>query len=1150
MKKRIISLLLAVVLIVSMLPGTIASVAATESTAVLTVEEPWANPGGTVDVNLVIAENPGVLGATLVVSWDENLTLVADASGEAFSHMTYTAPSRYTATGTNFVWFGNEVGKPVDGTVLTLTFEVSESAENNEILPVWVTYMPGDVVDGNDNDVIFSITDGHVRVITYQPGDVNGDARVNSRDLVRLSQYISDGNKTDPEGYNAEVIAEACDVNGDGRVNARDLIRLSQYISDGSQTDPEGYNAALKPAKLPECKHTNMQANAAKEAGCMVEGNNAYWYCDECAKYFSDAEATTEISYADTVIAATGHTIVVDEAVAPSYTQTGLTEGSHCSACGEVIVAQQIVPMLQANYHSVIYRNLQGAESPLITQFAEHEGLAFEDVPDPVRIGYTFLGWYTASEGGAKVDKIEVGTTTNVTVYAHWKKEIYTITYKNAADNDENPIEYSVESNIKLADPKWQGLKFSHWINQNGEIVNTIARGTTGDIELEACWIDIKNYAVPSTGKDPVIVLKPNEEDNVDKNGNPVDMYYIVYEVGTIYNVPMDYISTEYRYDGASEYSQEYSKTLNVGTQSAATATHTVSSSYVQSHTFTNAVENIKEISTTEDEKFTLCPEIEAEGIKIKIFEYENGTSDTEINTRVDHTATEDGYSYGGEVTDEISSTISYYYDVSTTVSETLTLSPDISPAGGYRLAWVSDYKVYAIVVYNAKTGDYGLNIYNSALGTAKRTLYNLLPEYGLDVKIEKYNTLDYELPIMPAEDYTGDASCFAQNIVNASFYIQYDANGGAGKQMPLSVGNADGELTLLKNTYTKTGYHFKGWECTDGTSVQYYTDGATITNPSVNGATLVLKACWEKNTYNIKYNANKPSNASSSVLNVPGNTACTYDTAVTLGSAPSLTGWTFGGWYRDAACTVKVGDAREVKANANLSAELNATVPLYAKWNANTYTVTYNANGGTGTTSKTTHVYDTASSLAANGFSRTGYAFLGWSTSSSAKIHTYEAGQQIKTLATSGTVTLYAVWVKTEFSVSTSGLNKNITNDNNDYVLTISPGMDRETLKAGGYTKLELHFHFKGRGTNPITFNTPRLRIYSYTDTELYNGTHNSFEGAWGAWTWRDVYYTMSMNDVQTDGSFWIKWSTSGGSGSDGWCLDAYTITVTAVKE
>lgn len=321
----------------------------TGSEAVITVEEIWGNPGKTVDLDMVISKNPGILGATITVSWDEDLTLVADASGEAFNHMTYTSPSRYVASGTNFVWFGNEVNEAIDGTILTLTFKVAETAQNNDILPVRVSYTHGDIIDQNDNDVALSVVDGHIRAITYQPGDVTGDGRVNARDLVRLSQYISDGCKTDSEGYNAEVVEDACDVTGDGRVNARDLIKLSQYISDGSQTNPDGYNAVLKPAKMPECQHTNLQETPAKAATCTEEGNIEYWHCDECGKYFSDAKGETELTAEETVLAQTGHTYskswssnesyhwhsaICGHTAILNYEKHDFDENGICSACG------------------------------------------------------------------------------------------------------------------------------------------------------------------------------------------------------------------------------------------------------------------------------------------------------------------------------------------------------------------------------------------------------------------------------------------------------------------------------------------------------------------------------------------------------------------------------------------------------------------------------------------------------------------------------------------------------------------------------------------------------------------------------------------------------------------------------------------------
>lgn len=55
-----------------------------------------------------------------------------------------------------------------------------------------------------------------------------------------------------------------------------------------------------------------------------------------------------EILVAQQIVAPLGHTVVIDPAVAPTYSSTGLTEGSHCAVCGEVIVAQQVVPALKA----------------------------------------------------------------------------------------------------------------------------------------------------------------------------------------------------------------------------------------------------------------------------------------------------------------------------------------------------------------------------------------------------------------------------------------------------------------------------------------------------------------------------------------------------------------------------------------------------------------------------------------------------------------------------------------------------------------------------------------------------------------------------------------------------------------------------------
>ena len=160
--------------------------------------------------------------------------------------------------------------------------------------------------------------------------------------------------------------------------------------------------------------------------------------------------------------------------------------------------------------------------------------------------------------------------------------------------------------------------------------------------------------------------------------------------------------------------------------------------------------------------------------------------------------------------------------------------------------------------------------------------------------------------------------------------------------------------------------------------------------------------------TYTVRYDANGGSGAPSAQTKVE-------DRALTLSSTtPTRAGYTFLGWSSDASAA-----SSTYAPGGTYTA--NADVTLYAVWQANAYTVVYNANGGNGTMSNSTHTYDTAKALSANQFTRTGYTFLGWSERDDATSPTYTDGQSVRNLATANgaTVTLYAVWEKDPVTVT-----------------------------------------------------------------------------------------------------------------------------------
>ena len=144
--------------------------------------------------------------------------------------------------------------------------------------------------------------------------------------------------------------------------------------------------------------------------------------------------------------------------------------------------------------------------------------------------------------------------------------------------------------------------------------------------------------------------------------------------------------------------------------------------------------------------------------------------------------------------------------------------------------------------------------------------------------------------------------------------------------------------------------------------------------------------------------------------VNVTGGTGSgsfVQGKSVTI-SAASKTGYTFASWSGAAADTGILASATSASTTLTIPSR---DVAYEATYTPNTYTVKFNANGGSGTMLVESFTYDVSKALTANAFTRNGWTFLGWAESADATTAKYTNGQSVKNLAASGTKNLYAVW-------------------------------------------------------------------------------------------------------------------------------------------
>lgn len=146
--------------------------------------------------------------------------------------------------------------------------------------------------------------------------------------------------------------------------------------------------------------------------------------------------------------------------------------------------------------------------------------------------------------------------------------------------------------------------------------------------------------------------------------------------------------------------------------------------------------------------------------------------------------------------------------------------------------------------------------------------------------------------------------------------------------------------------------------------------------------------------SYTVSYNASGGSGAPSSQTKY-------YGQNLTLSSTkPTRTGYSFQGWATSSGGSVSY--------SAGASYTNNASVTLYAVWKANTYTVSYDANGGSGAPSSQTKTYGQTLTLSTTIPKKTNYNFKGWGLSASTTTVSYGPGGSYTNNAA---VTLYAIW-------------------------------------------------------------------------------------------------------------------------------------------
>ena len=346
----------------------------------------------------------------------------------------------------------------------------------------------------------------------------------------------------------------------------------------------------------------------------------------------------------------------------------------------------------------------------------------------------------------------------------------------------------------------------------------------------------------------------------------------------------------------------------------------------------------------------------------------------------------------------------------------------------------------------------------------------------------------------------TGNVTLYAKWIADAAptYTVTFDGNGANGAPPVPQAAKAGSSIALPGGSgLTKSGYTFIGWNTdASGTGAQYSAGSSFTVNRDV-----ILYANWVSpvTTYTVTFNANGGSGTPPAAQTVNAGSSITLPS----GSGLSKSDSTFGGWNTNAS-----GSGELYGVGSSYVPYSNIT--LYAKWNdIVTYTVTFNANGGSGTVpaSQTAQSGSTITLPNGSGLTRSGFTFGGWNTDTSGTGTIYQPGEPY---TVTGNITLYANWVPAG-AVYTVTFNSNGGNGTVPASQTASAGSGIILPNEGGLSKNG--FSFGGWNTNTSGTGTN----YKAGDSYIVTGNVTLY----AKW------------DPAVSTSYTVTYNANGGSGS-----------------